>query len=95
MPPDDALRRVPPGPIECLAAVERLWDFLDGELDAARWAEVDAHLAACAACAGHFAFAKTLLAQLALARADPGDVRALERRVRVGLHAAGYAGRAS
>jgi anti-sigma factor RsiW len=47
-------------PIDCETAVRRLWDYLDGGLAAMARAEVEAHLAACALCPPHFAFARMM-----------------------------------
>lgn len=59
MNPPISLAEVPP--IDCRTAVERLWDFLDEELDAHRMAEVEAHVALCASCAEHYRFARAFL----------------------------------
>ena len=85
----------PPAPIDCTTAVRRMWDFLDGELDAGRLAEVEAHLAACRRCPGHFAFAQSLLESIAAARARFEEPDALRRRVVEALHAEGFGGRKS
>jgi len=46
---------------DCHSAVDRLYDFLDGELSPAADAQVRAHLAACAHCLGLFDFETTYL----------------------------------
>jgi anti-sigma factor (TIGR02949 family) len=46
--------------ISCGAAVERLWAFLDHELDHDDSRAVDAHLAFCRRCCGELEFAKHL-----------------------------------
>jgi anti-sigma factor RsiW len=80
-----------PAPIGCETAVRRLWDYLDGGLAAPRHREVEAHLATCAACPPHFAFAARTLDVLAAARPDapsPDEQAALRVRVRAALNAA-------
>ena len=49
-----------PAPIECEAAVRRLWDYLDGRLPVLALDEVRAHLAVCSLCAPRFAFARAM-----------------------------------
>jgi len=64
---------------DCRAAVERLWAYLDDELDASVMAQVEAHLASCAECPPHFDFARTLLGEIRLTRGSshqPSDLRA-------------------
>ena len=48
--------------ISCGAAVERLWDFLDHELDDDDHRAIEAHLAFCRRCCGELEFAKHLAA---------------------------------
>ena len=81
-----------PGGIDCEAAVRRLWDYLDGQLDAARMAEVDAHLDACRRCPPHFAFARTFLDALAAGRREHAPPVALRDRVVAALVAEGFTG---
>jgi mycothiol system anti-sigma-R factor len=68
--------------IGCRDAVERLWDFLDHELDDADKGTVEAHLAFCRQCCGELEFARHLRTLLATKGAGepPGSVRVrLER----------------
>jgi anti-sigma factor (TIGR02949 family) len=51
--------------ISCDAAVERLWAFLDQELDDHDHQAVEAHLAFCRRCCGELEFAKHLRRLLA------------------------------
>jgi anti-sigma factor (TIGR02949 family) len=81
-----------PGGIDCATAVRRLWDYLDGELDDARMAEVDAHLDACRRCPPHFAFARTFLDALAAGRREHAPPVALRDRVVAALVAEGFTG---
>jgi anti-sigma factor RsiW len=68
--------------------VRRLWDYLDGGLAAPARGEVEAHLATCADCPPHFAFAARTLDALAAARPaapPPDEDAALQARVRTAL----------
>ena len=47
--------------IDCQAAFEILYDYLDGELDANRTAAIKTHLEMCAKCFSVFDFEKTFL----------------------------------
>lgn len=87
MMPPDAPASAPHGPIDCETAVRRLWDYLDGRLPSVARDEVEAHLAVCAVCPPHFAFARTMQQALAAAAppaADDEEVR-LRERVRSAL----------
>ena len=82
----------PPAPIDCDTAVRRLWDYLDGELDDRRMAEVDTHLAACRHCPRHFAFARVFLDAVATARREHQQPGALRERVVAALRVEGFTG---
>lgn len=88
--PTDQVAPPAPSPIDCETAVRRLWDFLDGELDAPRAEEVEAHLAVCRRCPPHFAFARAFLGALAATRPAADVPAALRSRVLAALHAEGY-----
>lgn len=64
--------------ISCGAAVERLWAFLDHELDEHDDRAVEAHLAFCKRCCGELEFAKHLRGLLMTTGAGelPAGVRA-------------------
>lgn len=66
------------GVIGCRDAVERLWAYLDDELDEAGRRAVDEHLAYCLRCCGEVAFARELRETLATRSTPdlPDDVRA-------------------
>lgn len=67
--------------IDCRAAMQRLWDYLDGELTEARMAEIDQHLKHCAACLPHAEFAQRFLRSLQQTREDRPMPAELKRRV--------------
>jgi predicted anti-sigma-YlaC factor YlaD len=54
--------------LDCEQTVRQLWDYLDGEVGAGELAAIDAHLASCDPCRGHFAFERTFLAAVRSAR---------------------------
>jgi anti-sigma factor (TIGR02949 family) len=51
--------------ISCSEAVRRLWEYLDGALDAADLALVEEHLGLCRRCCGEMEFAEELRRLLA------------------------------
>lgn len=62
-------------PLRCREAVERLWTYLDGDLDAIGHEEVEAHLSFCLRCCGELAFAREVRDRLASSHvAVPDDV---------------------
>ncbi|GJG86722.1 hypothetical protein tb265_19030 [Gemmatimonadetes bacterium T265] len=77
--------------ISCDVAARRLWDYVDGRLPNTPREELEAHLAVCAACPTHVAFARAM--RRALAAASPRELpdtrrAALEAHVRLALDAA-------
>lgn len=83
-PAEEAPRPLP----ECERTVRRLWDYLDGRLPAMAREEVEAHLAVCAGCPSHVAFAERLRNALAAAAPAPissADTAELRERVRRAL----------
>jgi anti-sigma factor (TIGR02949 family) len=81
--------------ISCSAAVERLWAFLDHELDDHDHRAVEAHLAFCRRCCGELEFAKHLRGLLSTKSAAelPAGVRArLDRFIEELADAAGEGG---
>lgn len=76
--------------IDCTTAAQRLWDYLDAELDASHMAEVEAHLRGCSECGPHFAFARTLAEQIAASRTAVEPCEALHERVVAALAAEGF-----
>jgi hypothetical protein len=51
--------------IACRDAVERLWSYLDRNLDRAREEELEQHLGLCRHCCGELEFAKQVRTKLA------------------------------
>lgn len=62
--------------IGCTEAFNRLWEYLDGTVDADDRALVEEHLARCRTCCGELEFAKELRAMLARRPTEdlPADV---------------------
>ena len=56
------------GSIDCTTAVQRLWDYLDQELDETRMAEVRRHLESCRSCLPHADFDRRFLEALGRVR---------------------------
>lgn len=76
-----------PSPIDCLTAVRRLWDYLDGRLTPIAHDEVEAHLATCELCPPHFLFAERMKRSLAHS-AMPAISGEEEERLRARIHGA-------
>ncbi len=69
--------------ISCSEAVQRLWDYLENDVEAAERDQVEEHLAFCRRCCGEMEFADQLRGVLADAAeaSIPGDVEARLTRV--------------
>ena len=77
-----------PAAIDCVTAVRRLWDYLDGRLSPVAHGEVEEHLATCEKCPPHFMFAERMkrsLAGAARAVISSEDEDRLRQRVRGAL----------
>jgi len=77
-----------PTTIDCVTAVRRLWDYLDGRLSVVAREEVEAHLAICEKCPPHFMFAermKRTLAESGAVEMSTDEVTRLRGRVRGAL----------
>jgi anti-sigma factor RsiW len=79
-------------PLDCQAVVRRLWDYLDGALDATDAAGIDTHLGHCERCPPHFAFERAFLRAVRAARAEHGELAALRGRVLASLESEGFVG---
>jgi anti-sigma factor (TIGR02949 family) len=72
--------------LDCEEVVREIWDWLDHELDQARWAAIEAHLAGCTGCSEHVAFARGFLHRVHASPAPTNDA-ALKARIRSALAA--------
>lgn len=48
--------------LDCEQVLQEVWRYLDGEMDEARYREIQAHVADCAGCGPRFEFQHRLLA---------------------------------
>lgn len=65
--------------MDCNALIARLYTYLDGELDAAGCAEVQAHLEACSGCVDHAGFEEAVLQLVRAKCCEPAPEGLLER----------------
>lgn len=65
--------------IACRDAVERLWSYLDRNIDRAQEAELEQHLGLCRHCCGELEFAKQVRTKLASSMDTPLPPKARER----------------
>lgn len=76
-------------PFDCNSAFERLFDFLDGELDASLEDRLRAHVAKCRHCFENAEFERRFLEALRAARESEKCPKALRERVLATLRAQG------
>ena len=65
--------------IACRDAVERLWSYLDRNIDGAQEDELEQHLGLCRHCCGELEFAKKVRSKLASSADTPLEATARER----------------
>jgi anti-sigma factor (TIGR02949 family) len=65
--------------IACKEAVERLWGYLDRNLDRRQDEELEQHLGLCRHCCGELEFAKQVRSKLASGEVEPLPVDARKR----------------
>jgi hypothetical protein len=65
--------------IACRDAVERLWSYLDRNIDGAQEDELEQHLGLCRHCCGELEFAKQVRSKLASSADAPLEATARER----------------
>ncbi len=83
--------------LDCFDAVNKLWDYLDGNLSEADREAVRQHVEMCAHCFPHAAFGQVVLDAVAQARSAQGryalsDSTSIRDRVIASLRAEGYDG---
>jgi anti-sigma factor (TIGR02949 family) len=78
-------------PLDCVAAMRQLWDYLDGELGPERMEAVRTHLSVCARCYPHHDFERAFLDALAGTRSERAAPETVRRRVVAALRDAGFA----
>ena len=47
--------------LDCEQVLQMVWQFLDGEIDEAQYAEIEVHVAACAECGPRYEFQRRLM----------------------------------
>ena len=67
---------------DCEASLERIYDFLDGELPGASRDEIATHLERCRCCWPHFNFERLFLDRLAAAGDAPEPCPELAEKIR-------------
>ena len=72
-------------PIDCRAAMQELWDYLDSQLPGERTEQIRAHLATCTGCESHMQFCRAFLRQIDMPDVAATQVAALRDRVRSAL----------
>jgi DNA-directed RNA polymerase subunit N (RpoN/RPB10) len=71
--------------IACRDAVERLWSYLDRNIEGAQEDELEQHLGLCRHCCGELEFAKQVRSKLASSAVTPLEGTARERLQRFAL----------
>ncbi len=80
-----------PPPFRCTEAMEHLFEWLDGELDAQEAGAVERHFEVCANCYPHLAFEKAFREALARAADEGGSCPdAVRSRIVTALEADGF-----
>jgi anti-sigma factor (TIGR02949 family) len=75
---------------DCAAVLQRLWEFLDGELGPEDTAAFHAHLALCTSCYPQYNFEKTFLDALAACQCEKCAPFELRSKVVSALKSAGF-----
>lgn len=85
----DRVNGTPESVDDCEKSLERLYDFLDGELPDATREQVAEHLERCRCCWPHFNFERLFLDRLAAAGEAPAPCPQLAVKIRAVLDAEG------
>jgi mycothiol system anti-sigma-R factor len=80
----------PPGGISCQAAVEHLFEWLDGELEPEMGEQVAGHLEACARCYPLLTFERAFRQAVTEATGDEEAPDELKERIMASLESEGY-----
>jgi hypothetical protein len=67
--------------VNCNDVIHELWDWLDGEMEPARFTAIREHLGICKGCHGHVEFARGFLAHVDEPPSADADLAALRERV--------------
>ncbi len=78
------------GGIDCRAALDQLWEYLDGELSPARMESVRTHLALCAKCYPEHDFEKAFLDAIGNCRKDQCASHRLRAKIMDTLQRLGF-----
>lgn len=76
--------------VDCMAVLQRFWDYLDAELGTADMAAMREHLERCSQCDEYVRYHEAFLAALAAAREGGGCPETLRKRVYATLAQAGF-----
>ena len=80
-------------PVDCKAALQQLWDFLDGELTPDRIEAIRHHIEICSRCFPHYDFEKAFLEALASTKPECRAPERLRAKLEAALKNAGFGGR--
>lgn len=80
------------GAMDCAEAANKLWDYLDGQLDASDRDAVRKHVERCAQCFPHADFGQVVLDAVAKVRAAEPEPPSLRESVLSRLRLEGYTG---
>jgi anti-sigma factor (TIGR02949 family) len=78
------------GGIDCRAALDQLWEYLDGELSPEKMESVRTHLALCARCYPEHDFEKAFLEAVGNCRKDLCASHRLKTKIMDTLHRLGF-----
>lgn len=76
--------------IPCEHVIRSVWDYLDGEIDEDRKAQIQQHLALCDHCRDQYTFEGAFLRSVGRLLDDDTDLRALRERIERALVEHGY-----
>lgn len=76
--------------VDCTAAMQKLFDFLDEELTPERMTAIRAHLDRCSHCYPNYNFERLFLEAVAATRAESSAPAALRTRIVGALREAGF-----